>query len=282
MLPTLGGVRQRATLFKVSWAGGLAAVLALSLAFTPAKNIFTIFQPKQFVPLSVTTAELRALPNLAKFGTLTTPGNVNSSQFSDRSAAAAAAGMRILAPTYVPSGVPRKTTYSVMPAETSSFKLDEKKATAEMRREHKRVVPMPSSLNGGVLRLTTGAAVLTIYGQAQAIPSLVIGQTPAPGVTSSGASITAIENYVLRLPGVTKQLAGEIRAIGNPGTSLPIPVPIDRAFSQRVTVNGAPGVLVGDNTGVASLVIWQKAGTVYGVGGALTQDQALRIANSLR
>jgi hypothetical protein len=305
LLPSFDNPRRKAALVKVSWAGGVAAVLALSLAFTPAKNIFTIFQPKQFVPLSVTTGELRSLPNLAKFGTLTLPQNVcsrhsargapgsrrvkpsihdqcNNLQFPNRAAAEAAAKMEILAPTYVPAGVPSHTAYSVMRAETSSFELDAKKAAAEMRKEHKAPVSMPAGLNGDVLRLTTGAAVLTIYGQAQAIPSLVIGQTPVPRVTSSGASITAIENYILRLPGVSKQLAAQVKAIGNPATSLPIPVPVNRAYAQRVTVNGASGIAIGDNTGVASIVIWQKAGTVYGVGGAFTQDQVLRVANSLR
>jgi hypothetical protein len=46
-------------------------------------------------------------------------------------------------------------------------------------------------------------------------------------------------------------------------------------------VQGRSGLLVGDNTGVFSVVIWEENGVVYGVGGALTSGQVLHVANSL-
>jgi hypothetical protein len=48
-----------------------------------------------------------------------------------------------------------------------------------------------------------------------------------------------------------------------------------------VTVQGVQGLAVGDSTGLGSVVIWEKDGIIYGVGGPLTEDQVLDIANSL-
>jgi hypothetical protein len=124
--------------------------------------------------------------------------------------------------------------------------------------------------------------------QAQAnggeIPSLVIVQAPRPRLTTTnGVTVAELENYLAGQPGISPQLATEIRGIGDPSTTLPVPIPIDRFNAQHVTLaDGTDSLVVGDNTGVGSGVIWQENGMVYAVGGALTQDQVLAIANSLR
>ena len=83
------------------------------------------------------------------------------------------------------------------------------------------------------------------------------------------------------MPGISAQLASTIRAIGDPSTTLLIPVPIQYATSTDVTVQGVHGVALGDNTGLGSAVIWIKGGTVYGVVGSLKQSDVLSIANHL-
>jgi len=79
----------------------------------------------------------------------------------------------------------------------------------------------------------------------------------------------------------TPQLAGQIRAIKDPSSTLPVPIPVDMATSKKVTVQGVEGIFVGDSTGLGSAVIWQKDGIVYGVAGTLTEQQVLAVANSL-
>ncbi len=54
------------------------------------------------------------------------------------------------------------------------------------------------------------------------------------------------------------------------------------AISHPVTVQGVQGLYVGDNTGIASAVIWQKDGMMFEVIGSFTESQALLIANSMR
>jgi hypothetical protein len=107
-------------------------------------------------------------------------------------------------------------------------------------------------------------------------------QAPVPSVTSTGATVAQLEDYLLRQPGVSPGLAAEIRAIGDPETTMPIPIPIDRAFGQRVTVHGVAGLGIGDNTGVGGVVVWQRGGTIFAVAGQLRQSDILAIAESMR
>jgi hypothetical protein len=153
----------------------------------------------------------------------------------------------------------------------------------------KPLPPMPAGLDGSILRVSLGPVVVATYGNNDSavgnefhnLPALVIGQAVAPKVTSTGATAKQIEDYLLSLPGIPADVAAEIRAIGDPSSTLPIPIPIDRVNSQQVQVQGVNGLALGDNTGIFSVVLWQKNGMVYAVGGTLTQDQVLSIANSL-
>src|SRR5207244_8516636 len=62
-----------------------------------------------------------------------------------------------------------------------------------------------------------------------------------------------------------------LNAIGDPTSTLIIPIPIQYATSTAVTVQGVKGVAVGDNTGLGSGVIWIK-GNVFAVAGPLKQE----------
>ena len=78
-----------------------------------------------------------------------------------------------------------------------------------------------------------------------------------------------------------KELQAALKAIGDPTSTLIIPVPIQYATSTSVTVQGVKGVAVGDNTGLGSGVIWIK-GHVFAVVGPLKQIEVVKIANGLK
>jgi hypothetical protein len=91
-----------------------------------------------------------------------------------------------------------------------------------------------------------------------------------------------MEDYLLSLPGISPGLAGAVRALKDPTTTLPIPVPIEYASSKTVSVQGVQGVLVGDNTGAGAGVVWIKNNLVYAVAGPLKEADVLSVANGLR
>jgi hypothetical protein len=147
-----------------------------------------------------------------------------------------------------------------------------------------KVNPMPSNINGSTLVVNGGPALVEVWGLsgnsslAQA-PTLVIAQTRVPTVDATGASAVDLENYLLSQPGVPPDIASQLRAIKDPTSTLPLPIPQGLATTESVQVNGTPATLIKAVLGAG--VIWVKNGVIYAVGGQLTPDQVLAIATSL-
>src|SRR5579872_6564159 len=143
---------------------------------------------------------------------------------------------------------------------------------------------MPAGLDGASLELTVGPAIVEVYGapsSQEGLPQLAIGKMRAPTLGSTGPSVKEIEDYMLSIPGFPPDLAAQLRALGDPATTLPLPVPVDRATTQQVSIDGASGVLVGDDTGLGAGVIWEQDGYVYGVAGTQSQETVLSIARAI-
>jgi hypothetical protein len=270
-----------------AWVAGPVAALALigALVFTPAGSLaqtfMTIFQPKQVQAVPVNVGDLRGLPNLRKFGTMHIQRGVQPKSVASASAASQVTGMTVLVPASLPSGVPSTVTYEVAPGTTNTFTFSAAKAAAAAKKAHKTIPPMPATINGSTLQVTTYPMALAVYGSPKGIPTLAVGQTRAPRVSSTGVTVKQLEDYLLSMPGVSPSLAASIRAIGDPTSTLPIPIPMNLAQSQSVTVQGVQGVAVGDSTGMGSVVVWVKDGVMYGAGGTLPESQVIDIANSL-
>lgn len=292
----LSSARQRVS--KPAWGALAAAVLIGVVVASPigsgAASLITIFQPKQIAAVPITTAELQSLPNLNDYGTVTQPQLLqDSQQFTSVAAAGSAAGTHVLVPGALPSGIPTTATYRVVPGQTGSFTFSAAKAQASAAAKGKVLPAMPANIDGSSIEVTTSASVVTIYSKTQATtgdnstsaptlgPILVIAQSTTPEVKSSGVSATELENYLLEQPGISPQLTAEIRAIGDPSSTLPIPVPVDKATSHQVQVQGVTGVAMADSTGVGGGIVWQKDGSVYAVGGTLAEAQLVAVANSL-
>ncbi|HEY8741818.1 MAG TPA: hypothetical protein VIU62_01875 [Chloroflexota bacterium] len=297
--------------------GGIAAGLSLAaaLALTPAGawagNFLTVFEPTQVTAVPIDMRDLQSLPDLAKYGTIHAPAKAASQHFTLGSAAVAAAGLPLLTPKALPSGVPVTATYEVVPGATGSFTFSAAKAQANAAAQGKTLPPMPANLDGATLQVSTGTALVEAYadpsklkavagdnatsttGTADASqnaaaavhaigPVLIIGEMKAPSVTMTGNGVTAVqlETYLLAQPGISPSLVSAIKALGDPTSTLPIPIPINKAVSQNVTLSdGTKAVVVGDSTGIIGGIIWEKNGIVYGIGGSLTESQLISMAN---
>jgi hypothetical protein len=293
--------------------GGLAAgvSLAAAIALTPAGawagNFLSVFEPTQVTAVPIDPNDLKSLPDLSAYGTLHAPTEAPGQHFTVGADAAKAAGLPLLTPQSLPAGVPNTPRYEVIPANIGSFTFSAAKAQASAAAQGKTLPVMPANLDGATLQVSTGTALLEVYGDqsklqaagasaggdagtsqdaASAIQAMgqvvVIGEMNAPTVTmtDSGATVAQLENYLLAQPGIPPALAAAIKAIGDPTSTLPIPIPINKAVSQNVTLSdGTHAVLIGDSTGLVGGIIWEKNHVVYGVGGSLTQAQLMSLAN---
>ncbi len=277
--------------------GLVAAILAgVLMASGMAQSFLTIFEPRQFVAVPVSRSDyLSAMAELSDYGSFKWSAAPNTHEVADPGAAAAESGFRVLTPSALPSGVPSAVRYLVVPYTTGTFTFSAERTRAAAARVGKPLPLMPASIDGSSLYVSAGPVLLQIYGISsdgksgsteaggilENIPALVIAQEKAPTVASSGVSLRQLEDYLLAQPGISPQLKAQLRAINDPATTLPIPIPADQASSHPVQVQGVRGLFVGDSTGLGSGAIWQKDGVVYGVAGMLTESQVLAIADSL-
>ena len=280
-----------------------AALLVLTPLGSYAQGVLNLFTPRQFVAVPVTDAQLRTLPDLSDFGTMTHPQQPAPRTVSSADEAAAAVGVTLLKPTSLPKSVSSQVTYQVMPGNSTSYTFDAAKAEATARAKGKTATAMPKNVNGSVLAVTVYPAAFVSYGesqislpegakaatgakrgetQARSVPTLVIAQAKAPVVQSTGATLAEIQDYILAQPGIAPELAAAMRSIADPMSTLPVPVDVSRMNGRAVKVQGVDGLLLGDATGLGSVVVWSKDGQVFFVGGPLRDNEVLDIANGLK
>lgn len=292
----------------IGWFGlGRAAavvlvVAVLAVGFTAsgyAQRLLTVFHPTRIVSVQVSPADLRGSGPTLEYGTLNwNPAPPSVQPAGSLAVAAGSTGLPALTPGTLPAVVGTAVTYGTIAQATASYRFDGSTLAASAARQGVRTAPMPDAINGSTLYVTTGPSLLQVYGplpvgagapatQASAeagglsggLPRLVIAETRTPTVTSTGASATQLQDYLLSQPGVPLDLAAQLRAIKDPTSALPIPIPSGLATSRPVQVHGVQGLLV--DAGLAVGVIWQKDGIIYAVLGQLTPDQILQIAGSL-
>jgi hypothetical protein len=295
--------RYTPALLAVAVTAAMVFVVFMSLS-AMGINFLTIFEPQQFQPIGVSLRDrqaMRYLPPLEAYGTLRELARPQTVYVPNAQQASALARMPVRLPQVIPPGVTGAVRFAVSSPGVAMFTFSAAKARAAALAAHRPLPAMPPGLDGGTLQVSAGPVVLMTFGgqpldsaaRAQAarrtreerradLPDLMIAQAPMPRVLSTGVSARQIEGYLLNMPGVPPGLAAQIVRIGDPETTLPIPVPIDRARAQPVIVQGVRGLAVGDNTGVGAGVIWERDGFIYGVAGSLTETDILAIANSLR
>jgi len=290
------------------WLQGLAAaagVVIVASALTlsgVADSILKIFEPKSVVAVPITQSDLNYLGQacsgldlqacLGAYGTFEWTAPPQPKEVQSRGQASAEAGFAAQAPTSLPSSVTGSPRYGVINRSAATFTFSADSTRQAATRQNRTAPPMPANIDGSKLFITGGPAIVQIWGAPTGatgatgaypdIPTLIVGQAKAPTVSSDGVTVDQLRSYLLSQPGISPQLAAAIRAIGDPSSTLPVPVPAELAISHPVTVQGVQGLYVGDNTGIASAVIWQKDGMMFEVIGSFNESQALAIANAMR
>lgn len=269
---------------------GLAAAMVAGVAATAiALNMITVFEPTHTQAIPITAASFQGFPDLSSWGTVKVLMQPELREEDSAAAAARDSGLAVIAPR-LPAGVSVPAPqYAVVTQASGSFTFSAARAAEAAQRSGKTAPPLPAGLDGSTLSATGGPGEVAVYGTIDPkqissgnLPALVVGEAKAPVVSSSGATVRQIEDAVLAQPGVSPELAAEIRAIGDPTSTLPIPFPVDRAQAHDFTLpNGTPATYIGDNTRIYAGVVFVRRGVVYAVAGSLTQDQLVAIATGL-
>jgi hypothetical protein len=306
IVPGLAPARRR---MAPRWVQALAAAAAITLVVSglavtgAAGSLLNIFEPKQVVGVPVTQGDLSALGQscgqlrlaecLGAYGTFTWTTPPQPREAATLSQASASAGFTALSPTSLPQSVTGSPRFAVVNRSVATFTFSADATRQTAAHINRTAPPLPANIDGSRVVVSGGPAVVQVWGASMStpataatplsdLPTLVIGQSKSPTVSSDGVSVDELRAYLLQQPGISPQLAAAIRAIGDPATTLPVPVPTDLATSHPVRVQGVDGLFIGDNTGIAGAIIWQKDGMMFEVIGQLTERQALDIASSMQ
>jgi hypothetical protein len=270
----------------------VAAVAAAALVVVAFAAAGFFFQPTKVQPVPITLNDLQALSQLGEYGTLTWTTEPNLQVTPSGADATSVSGLQPPVVSKLPTGVSSNVTYGAMSKAEAKFTFSADKAAAAAAASGKKLPAMPAGMDGATLTITIGPAVGEIYGNMSQptsanatdlnLPQLIVAKSVSPTVSSTQVTTRMLEDYIVSLPGISDELKKTINAIGDPSTTLFIPVPVEYGTSQTVTVQGVDGVALGDNTGVGSAVVWVKGGHVYAVAGTIKQSDAIDIANNLK
>jgi hypothetical protein len=273
----------------LAFATAVAAIALLVTAIAQDSNTFT---PQTLTPVPVTMADMEALSQLSAYGTISWTKQPQPQVVTSTNDAHNISGLPVPKVATLPTGVSSTVTYAAMGQATAVFTFSTAKAAATAAQAGQTLPALPAGMEGAQLTVTVGPVVAEIYGNISqpaagsditqaGLPQLIVGETTAPVATSSQVTVVQFENYLLSQPGISAELKAAIKAIGDPSTTLPIPIPVQFATSSSVTIQGVQGLALGDNTGVGAGVIWIKNGVVYGVVGTIKRDDAVNVANQL-
>lgn len=136
---------------------------------------------------------------------------------------------------------------------------------------------VPAELDGSVLEASIPGVIGAVYGDAE-MPRMVIGRSGLLQIDAVGASLEDIRAFLLSREELPADLRGQLAAIEDWQSTLPIPVPVDGPGWVDVTIDGRPGVAFGDSSGLGTLVLRDDADGITVVGGLIPVEDALAIA----
>jgi hypothetical protein len=260
----------------------VAGVLAVGAAAAAVLN--TVYAPTRVAPVRVSVGDFRAIENLTGIGTgqlsasgsrqlpfgavsWTTAGGPQ--QVSSIARASAITGLAFPTPGTLPGGVGAISQIMAQPQVTATIRFSQNAGPG---------------VAGSTLEVTAGPAIAVQYGGATGgsdLPTLAIAAARRPVASSTGATASQLETFLLSRPGLPAGLVRELRLLGKPGGILPVPVP-SGMWEQMQHVGGVPAVLITDPSAFASAVIWEGPdGVVHAVGGLLDKEDALNVAHQV-
>ncbi len=282
-----------------------------------ATNLVPIFEPESVVPVVIQAGDIVGLQALSRFGTVTGTSKLDLTPESSASDLASAAGFSLPTVT-IPSGLPTGSpSYWMVSPESAQLQISVAKAEQAAVKDGTSVPPAPPGVDGSVLQVATGAGALELWGlslpggtgaseglfgasssrarggtsssagapastgapQVSDLPRLAVAEVQGPTVSSSGVDLSTLESYLLSQPGISSQLAAQIRAIGDPSSTLPIPVPAG-ATSSSVLLNGRTAVVLaaGDD---GNAVVWAENGRLFAVLGQASPSDLIDVARQI-
>jgi hypothetical protein len=272
----------RSALRRPAVAGIAVAVVLAGASVAAANDWLPIFRTEEIAPISLTAADLNALPDLRAYGEVEDIDDPDVREVADARAAAEATGLDVPEVADLPRGVTGDPTYQVGDEASATFTFSEDRAARAAAEVGETLPPPPQGMDGSQVHLVAGPGVAVVWSK-ETGPTLVVGRAVAPtAFSSSSLPFETVRDYLLALPGLPDDVAAPLRTLNAVGSTLPLPVPADRFATSSADVDGATATVLSAHDRSMAAVVWVEDGVVTVVGGSLDPDEVLSVARGLR
>jgi hypothetical protein len=284
---------RRATLLGLAGALMLCTFLALPQGQAFAASLLLFFRGTTVKAVPTDMAHIKnayaTLYELDQIGTRqgTVPTGLNRVA-SVAQAASVSKLMTLAEPNPIPAGLNKTPNAQAIAPSHVVLTLKKAKADAYFQADGS-ALRMPAKFNNAQLIVDFPGVALLEYGGTNA-GKLFVGQAGQLVVNISGNNITIDEmrNFLLSMPGLSADTVTALKNITNWTTTIPLAVPTDKAGWSNTSVGGSfagQGVILNDNTGIGSALLWQTANGTRSIGIAgygLKATDLQNIAGSLK
>jgi hypothetical protein len=279
--PATAAHRWRAALRKPVIAAVAVVAILGGASAAAAADWLQIFRTQQIAPVTLTQADLVALPDLSAYGKVEAD-EPNVRGVADAAAAQKATGLSVPRVRELPRGVTGQPAFQVGDRVNVVFTFSAERAAQTAAAAGQTLPPPPPGLDGSQFRLTAGPGLASVWTNARGVPGLIVARVIAPTAYSAGIPLQTAVGYLLSLPGLPDAVASQLRSFSGDGTTLPLPVNSRYLTSSTVDVGGLPATVLTSRDGLLVGAVWVNDGVVTAVAGSLSTDEVLSVARGLR
>lgn len=274
--------RWRAALRSPAVAAVAVVALVTGAGAAAAAEWLQIFRTEQIAPVTVTHADLVALPDLSAYGEVEVIAEPDVREVADAAAAAEATGLTVPQVSELPRGVTGEPAFKVGDQVSAVFTFSAEKAAQAAAAAGEAPPATPPGLDGSQFRLVAGPGLAAVWSEARGLPALLVARAVAPTAYSSGIPFETARDYLLSLPGLPEDVASQLRSFSGDGTTLPLPVPSGQMTSSAADIGGVPATVLTSRDGLMAGVVWVDDGVVTVVAGSLSAGEVVSVARGLR
>ncbi len=282
------------------WAAGLAAaaVLAGSFSLPPvraaAMAFLDFFRVVNFAPVSVQAYRLKQLgaqgidlPRILGEQTQEVQKPAAPRRMASPDAAAAAAGMPLVQPTWLPVGM-QLQRIEIVGSQAWRFTASTAKLQQVLTALGIDDLRVPAALDGQVVTMSVAPAIRMGYGNDNRHVLLVESRQPQISLPQ-GVDLAQLGEIALRVLGADRAEAYRIAQGIDWRTTLVVPIPADVSSFRKINIEGREGLLVvtarktaRGRLPVESRILWSTGDRVFGLIGNLPPRELLDMAQSVR
>lgn len=283
-------------------ASFLIAVSAFTLPSVRAgaRAFLDLFRVVNFAPVAVSTDRIRKfnpdsnvdLPRLLGEQVVVLKEPTAPRSVATLQEAAAAAGVPIRVPTWLPVGL-EQSSIEVMSEHAARITINTEVVNSLIDAFGIEDLRVPDTVNGESATLRVHPIVRVDYerasnGKFRKQAMLLQGRSPE-ALLPAGVELATLAEIGLRVMGLDRAEAHRFAGSVDWRTTLIVPVPADVAVFRQIDVQGNPGLIVEAkhrpqqrNSQQATFILWTARGSVFALAGNVSREELFEMAQSVQ